>query len=111
MLKRLLITAVLVLIMSYVFPGIHVDDFWSALAVAIGLGVSNLVLKPLLTLFTLPLTLMTLGLFLFVINALVVLFVDWLVGDGFTVDGLGWALLFSIVLSFLQSLFTVGEKS
>ena len=104
MIKNIVITALLVLLMSYILPGVHVDDFWSALGVAIGLGFANILVKPLLSLFAFPLTVMTLGLFQFVINALVVLFVDWLVGDGFNVAGFWWAMLFSIVLSFLQTL-------
>lgn len=103
MIKNLVITSLLVLVMSYIFPGIVVDDFWSALAVAICLGFANFFVKPVLTLLAFPLTIITLGLFQFAVNAAVVLLVDVIVGPGFEVHGFWWAVLFCIVLSFLQT--------
>ena len=102
MLRKLLIIAVAVFILSYVLPGVSVASFISALIVAVVLGLLRLFVKPILVVLTLPVTIVTLGLFLFVINALIVLLADYFV-DGFTVKNLLWALLFSLLLSFLQS--------
>lgn len=99
---RLLINAFAVLILSYFLSGISVDGYLGAIIVAVVLAILNVLVKPLLILFTLPATILTLGLFLFVINALIVLLADKLV-DGFGVENFWWALLFSVLLSILQS--------
>ncbi|MDH3381912.1 MAG: phage holin family protein, partial [Flavobacteriaceae bacterium] len=75
-----------------------------ALILAVVLGLLRIFVKPLLILFTLPVTVFTLGLFLLVINALIILIADHLV-KGFHVDGFWYALLFSILLSMFQSAF------
>lgn len=100
---RLLVTAIIVVLLSYILPGVDVDSYWSAIIVAIVLALLNLVVKPLLVLFTLPVTILTLGLFLLVINALIIMLCDYLI-DGFTVSGFWYALLFSVLLSFVQSI-------
>lgn len=102
MIANLLLSALAVFITSYLLPGVRVDNFLSALTVAIVLGVVNAIVKPILTILTLPITLLTLGLFTFVINALIILFVSSLV-RGFAVDGFLAALLFSLVLSIVNS--------
>jgi putative membrane protein len=110
MLIRLLITAVLVLILANLLPGIKVDSFIQSIWVAIVLVLLNLLVKPILILFTIPLTIFTLGLFLLVINALLILFCDYIVG-GFHVATFWDALLFSIILSLSQSLvFSLTNK-
>jgi putative membrane protein len=76
-------------------------NFWTALVLALVLGILNVLIKPLLVVLTLPITLVTFGLFLLVINALMVLFASHLV-PGFTVDGFWWALLFSMVVSLIN---------
>lgn len=91
------------MILSYVMKGVHVDEFTTALTVAIVLGLLNFFVKPILLLFTFPLTILTLGLFYFVVNAIIILLCDHFV-DGFDVNGFWNALLFSIVLSLSQSL-------
>ncbi|ALM49623.1 hypothetical protein AMR72_12345 [Flavobacterium psychrophilum] len=96
-------TAVFVVLLSYFMPGISVDSFFTAVIVALVLGLLNIFIKPLLVLFTLPVTIFTLGLFLLVINAIIIMLCDELV-DGFEVHGFLRALLFSLVLSFCQSL-------
>ena len=107
---KILLTAVAVLILAYILPGIHVASFTTAIIVAVVLGLLRVTVKPLLILFTLPATILSLGLFLFVINAAIILLADYFV-SGFTVDGFWIALLFSILLSVLQSvLFSVLEK-
>jgi putative membrane protein len=91
------------MVISYLIKGVVVDEFSTALIVAIVLGLLNFFVKPVLVLFTLPLTILTLGLFYFVINAIIILLCDHFV-DGFEVNGFINALLFSIVLSLSQSL-------
>lgn len=96
-------TTVFVLLLAYFMPGVRVDSFLTALIVALVLGLLNLFIKPILVLFTLPATIFTLGLFLLVINAVIIMLCDALV-DGFEVVDFWRALLFSLVLSFCQSL-------
>ncbi len=100
---RLLLSALAVVILAEILPGVSVSSFGIAILVAIVLGLLNFTVKPLLILFTLPVTLLTLGLFLLIINAVIILLADWLIG-GFDVNGLWWALLFSLLLSILQSI-------
>ena len=100
---RILITSLLVVLISYVMKGVQVLDVWDAITVAIVLGLLNLFVKPVLILFTLPVTIVTLGLFLLVINALIILLCDKLV-DGFSVNSFWTALFFSIILSVSQSI-------
>ncbi|WP_366941505.1 phage holin family protein [Flavobacterium sp.] len=80
-----------------------VDAFTTALTVALVLGVLNLFVKPIFVLFTLPITVFSLGLFLLVINGMMIMLCDYFV-DGFDVKNIGWAMLFSVVLSLSQSL-------
>jgi putative membrane protein len=96
----LLIETVAVLAAAYVLPGIAVDRLLTALVVAVVLAVLNFTVKPLLVVLTLPATILTLGLFLLVVNAAVVLIAAWLV-PGFEVAGFWWAMLFSLVVSLV----------
>jgi putative membrane protein len=100
---RMIITAGLVMIIAHVLPGIKVSTFLTALYVAIVLGLLNVFIKPIIILFTLPVTLFTLGLFLLVINAIIILLCTKIV-DGFDVASFWSALLFSIILSISQSI-------
>lgn len=104
LLIRLLISALAVFICATVLPGAHVDGFMIAIVVAAVLALLNLLVKPILVVLTIPITIITLGLFLLVINTLLVLLADSLV-PGFTVDGFWWALVFSILLSIINSVF------
>jgi putative membrane protein len=100
---RLLAVVVALLLASRYIPGIVVDDVYTALIVAAILGVLNLIVRPVLILLTLPITILTLGLFLFVVNALLF----WLVGsfvDGFDVTGFVPALMGSLVVSVVSAL-------
>src|ERR1035437_6354517 len=99
---KLLINSLAVFITGYLLHGVHLDSFWTAVIVAVVLGVVNTFIKPILILFTLPITILTLGLFILVINTLMILLVAAIV-PGFKVDGFWWALLFSLVLSILNS--------
>ncbi|SHM49824.1 phage holin family protein [Flavobacterium chilense] len=102
LLLRLLVTAALVLLIANFLPGVHVASFGTAIIVAIVLGLLNLFIKPILVILTLPVTFITLGLFLLVINAVIILLCTNIVG-GFAVDSFWTALFFSIILSILQS--------
>ncbi|MES1159658.1 MAG: phage holin family protein [Bacteroidota bacterium] len=102
-LLRIIVTAVVAFGLSAVLHGIHIDSFGSALLLSVVLAILNALLKPILIILTLPITILTLGLFLFVINACIVLLAGKFV-DGFRVDGFGWALLFSLLLSILTSI-------
>lgn len=101
---RILLTAAAVLILAYVLPGVAVASFWSAIIVAIVLAILRLLVKPILVVLTFPITVVTLGLFLLVINAFIIIMADYFI-DGFAVKNFWWALIFSLLLSFLQSVF------
>ncbi|MEZ4816483.1 MAG: phage holin family protein [Flavobacteriaceae bacterium] len=107
---KLLLTAVAVMIIAYILPGVEVVNYWAAIIVAIVLGLLRLIVKPILVFLTFPITIVTLGLFLLVINATIILMADYFV-DGFAVRNFWWALGFSMLLSLLQSiLFSLLEK-
>ncbi|MCB9315021.1 MAG: phage holin family protein [Lewinellaceae bacterium] len=94
----LLINGLVIYACAAVFSGIQVAGYGEAVIAALLLAVVNFLLRPALILLTLPITIITLGLFLLVINGAMVLLADWML-DGFNVAGLGWAILLSIVLS------------
>ena len=99
---KVLVCAVNVFILALILPGIEIKDMLTALIVAVVLSFLDAVIKPLLVLLTLPATVLTLGLFLFVINACIILIDDHFVG-GFKVESFWYALLFSMLLSFFNS--------
>ena len=101
-LLKLLLTAVAVVLLASVLPGIHVASYTTAIWVAFAIAILNMFVKPLLIFFTLPATIVTLGLFLFVINAIIILLAGNLV-TGFAVNGFFSALLFSVLLSVFRS--------
>ncbi len=104
-LLRLILTTIAVLIIAYLFPNywVRVDSFGAALLVALVLGLLNIFVKPILIILTLPITMLTLGFFLLVINALIVMLASYVIPE-FYVNGFWIALLFSVVLSILQSI-------
>lgn len=99
---KILLNALAVVVLAKVLSGVQVDDYVTAIIVAVVLSLLNLLVKPVLVLFTLPITIVTLGLFLLVVNALIILLADGLI-SGFNVNNIWWAVLFSILLSILQS--------
>ncbi len=101
---RLLLTAAAVVILAKVLPGVSIDSYVTAIMVAVVLGLLNFLVKPVLIVLTLPITLITLGIFLLFINAIIILLADSFIA-GFDVSNIWWALLFSLLLSFLQSVF------
>jgi putative membrane protein len=101
-LVRIIVIAAVSFGLSHVLKGIHIDTFWTAIVFAVVLAILNIFIKPLIILLTLPVTILTLGLFLFIINALVVLLASRFV-HGISIDSFGWALLFSLILSLVTS--------
>ena len=100
---RLIITGAVAFGLTSFLPGIHIDNFWTAIVLALVLAILNSIIKPVLVLLTLPITILTFGLFLFVINAVIILIASNFI-HGFTVDGFWWALLFSLLLSTISSI-------
>lgn len=100
---KILITAFIVVALANLLPGVGIENYFTGILVAAVLGLMNLIVRPIIVLFTLPVTIVTLGLFLLVINAMIILIVDGLIG-GFYVDGFWWALFFSLLLSFFQAI-------
>ncbi len=96
------INGLAVFISGYLLSGVQLDSFITSLIVALVLGIVNAIIKPVLVVLTFPITLITFGLFTLVINALMILLTDALV-KGFQVDNFWWALLFSIVVSIVNS--------
>lgn len=101
-LLKILLTALAVIILANILPGVSVNGYLSAIIVALVISLLNMFVRPLLIFFTLPATIVTFGLFLFVINAIIILLANKLV-DGFTVNGFWTALFFSILLSIFRS--------
>ena len=102
-----IVAAVSLVITAYIVPGITVASFPAAMVAAVFIGLVNAVVRPIITLLTLPLSILTLGLFLFVVNAISLSLASWLAGAfsiGFTVSGFWPALFGSIVLSFVSGL-------
>ncbi|HLT65495.1 MAG TPA: phage holin family protein [Flavobacterium sp.] len=100
---NLLVTALLVFLLANFLPGVSVDGYGSSIIVVIVLTLLNIFIKPILQIISIPVTILTLGLFLFVINALIIWMCSGLV-SGFHIDGFWYALLFSLVLSIVQSI-------
>lgn len=97
-----LVSALAILITAYFLPGVTVGGLVPALIFAVVLGVLNIIIKPILLILTLPINILTLGLFTFVINALVIMLASYIV-PGFAVAGFLWALLFGIILTLVMS--------
>lgn len=107
---RLIITSIVAFALSYLLSGIMIDSFWTAILLAVVLALLNAVVKPLLILITFPITILTLGLFLLVINALIVLLAEKIL-PGFEVRSFWWALLFGVLLSGLTSLMYSDKRN
>lgn len=101
---RILLSAVAVVVASLLLPGVEVTGWWDAVLVALVLSVLNAFIKPILIFLTLPATVVTFGLFLLVINTVIILLADTIV-SGFTVSSFWWALLFSLIMSLINSFF------
>ena len=114
MITRLIISTLAVLITAYTLDGVSVQPWWWAVIISIVLGFINSCIRPLVKFVALPINIITLGLFTFVINGLMVLLCAWLLPDNhFTVDGIGWAIAFSIamtIVSWLIHVFVPNKK-
>ena len=106
---HLFLSALAVFVTARILPGVKLDGYVTALVVAVVLGVANAVLRPILLVLTLPINIMTLGLFTFVIIGGMVELVSWLV-PGFQVAGFGWALVFAFVLWVINGFFSLLGK-
>ena len=108
--RNLVVNTLSIFAVSYILKGVHVDSFLIAILVAVVMSVLNVTLKPFLILITIPFTLVTFGLFLLVINVLVIYAAAALI-DGFDVDSFWWALLFSLLVSIVNGvLFGLGKQ-
>ncbi|MBV6460523.1 MAG: hypothetical protein HJHJAOHD_00638 [Flavobacteriales bacterium] len=107
---KLFASALAVMIVAYILPGVHVKDFITGLLVAVVLSLLNNLLKPILIILTIPVTVLTFGIFLLVINSAIILLASSLVPN-FKVDGFWWALLFSVLLSFINSIFESIDRN
>ncbi len=100
---QLLINAVAIMGGAYLLKGVDVKNFGNALIAAIILGLANFFIKPILLFFSFPITILTLGLFTWVINALMIMLVGWSF-NGFRVKNFWWALGFAILLAIINGL-------
>jgi|ERR1035437_390220 putative membrane protein len=103
------VSALAILITAYLLPGVHVSGIFAALVLAVVLGAINMILRPILILLTLPLTIVTLGFFALIINALLVMLASYIV-PGFTIAGFWSAFLFGIVLAIVNWILGMFEK-
>jgi putative membrane protein len=99
---RTTISAIIAFVLSKILSGVHIDNITTALIFAFVLSLLDSIVKPILVVLTLPVTVLTLGLFLFAINAIVILLADKLI-DGIRIDSFWWAVVFSIVLSIFDT--------
>jgi putative membrane protein len=98
---KLLVNAAGVFVFGALLRGVQVKSFGTAILVAVVLALLNTFIKPIITFFTFPFIILTLGLFVLVINTVIVMIADWLI-DGLRIKNFGWALLFSIAMSLLN---------
>lgn len=104
-----IVSTIAILITAYILPGVHVSGLLAAFVLAVVLGAINLILRPILIFLTLPITIFTLGLFILVINGLLVMLASYIV-PGFTVDSFWYAFLFGIVLAIVNWILQIFEK-
>ena len=104
-----IVSTIAILITAYVLPGVHVSGLLAAFILAVVLGAINLILRPIFIFLTLPLTIISLGIWVLFINALLVLLASYIV-PGFTVDSFWWAFLFGIVLAIVSWVLQIFEK-
>ncbi len=96
-----ILNAVTLIVIAYIVPGFHISSFYTALILVILLGIINITIKPVLLILTLPINILTLGLFTFIINGLLLLFLSSII-KGFNIDGIWPAILASILISILN---------
>lgn len=101
MFKRWLVITICVLIISFILPGIHISGFWAAVLAGAIIGLLNLLVKWPLIILTLPINFLTLGLFTFIINGLVLYLASWL-SPGFEISGFSWAVLGALIITICR---------
>jgi putative membrane protein len=108
---KILIAGLIVYFIAWFLPGITVDSYMSAIWVALFISIVNITIKPFLELITFPLTILTLGISLLIINTLLILFVDYMI-NGFHVSSFFWALIFAVLVSIFGTSINIfgGEK-
>ncbi|MFG6148030.1 phage holin family protein [Halobacillus sp. B23F22_1] len=103
-LLHILVNAVAIIFVSFVFASVEIEGFGGALIAALILSILNAIVRPILVLLTLPITVITLGLFLLVVNAITLAMTDGLLGSMFEIDGFGMTILAALVISFINLL-------
>ncbi len=98
------LNAVTLIIVAQLFAGFHLEGFGTALIASIVLSILNFLVKPILVILTLPITLMTLGLFLLVVNAITLMIAQGIMGSSFVISGFGTAIIEAIVISIINTL-------
>ena len=101
---NLLISALVVFALANLLPGVSIAGYGSAIIVALVIGLLTAFVRPILGILTLPINILTLGLFSFVITAVIILLASAIMGDSFHVDGFWYALLFGVVLGIVNSI-------
>ena len=109
LLVELITRMIVLLVTAYVVPGFHIDSYSTALIVALVLGILNMLLKPLLVLFALPATILSFGLFIFVINAILLILASQFI-KGFRIDSFFTAIIAAIVISVVSSILSLIIK-
>lgn len=99
---KILLNAVFFLVLSWLIPSFIVSSVWSAILASVVLAIVNALVRPILVFLTLPATIITLGLFLFVINGLMLLLTNKIMGDGFIIEGFGTALVIAILMTMFN---------
>ncbi|WP_318617746.1 phage holin family protein [Sporosarcina sp. YIM B06819] len=99
---KILLNAVFFLVLSWLIPSFIVSSIWTAILASVVLAIINVIVRPILIILTLPATIITLGLFLFVINALMLLLTNKIIGDGFIIEGFGTALVVAFLMTLLN---------
>lgn len=101
---KILVNAAVFILLTQVFEGVHVSGFGAAIIAAIVLSIFNVIVKPIVVVLTLPVTILTLGFFLFLVNAIVIQIVDGVMGSAFNIDGFWLGFLVSLILSFVNTI-------
>lgn len=104
----ILVNALILVVVAGFFDSFYLSSIWAAVGASFILSILNVLVKPFLILLTLPVTVLTLGLFLFVINAVTLMITEGLMGDAFNIDGFGAALLAAIFISILHVMIQKG---
>jgi len=107
---KILLSSFSVLVADWLLAGVHIRDFLTSILVAFVLAILNMILKPILVVLTIPITILTFGFFLLVINALMALLATKIV-PGFIIDGFWWAVGFSLIVSFINYLINIENRN